>query len=98
MHEEWPYIVRCHVVTVVTDIVYARSSAEAIRRVRNGRGDRIGTYVDERCPPTHFQADLEESEDFAATGAKRSVPSQPDACHGAASWPGIPVPGRSGRR
>lgn len=56
---EVPYIVRSRVITVVTDIVYARSGTEAIRRVCNSQGDRISTCVDESCPPTRITAEEE---------------------------------------
>lgn len=56
---ERPYVVRSRVITVVTDIVYARSGAEAIRRVENGQGDRISAVVDESCPPTRITAEVE---------------------------------------
>lgn len=56
---EVAYIVRSRVITVVTDIVYARSGAEAIRRVCNGQGDRISTCVDESRPPTRITAEKE---------------------------------------
>lgn len=57
---EVPYVVRSRVMAVVTDIVYARSGAEAIRRVRNGQGDRLSSFVDESCPPTRITAEEEQ--------------------------------------
>lgn len=61
-YRERPFVVRSRVITVVTDIVYARSGADAIRRVCNGQGDRISSFVDEACPPARITAE-EESAD-----------------------------------
>ncbi|MFD5600804.1 hypothetical protein ACFWHR_12210 [Leucobacter sp. NPDC058333] len=62
--DERPFIVTSHLVTVVTDLVYARSNDEAIRRVSLGQGDRIDSYVDEDRPPMQLRAEPEPVESY----------------------------------
>lgn len=54
--KESPFIVTFHERAVVTELVYANSKADAIRRVKDGRGDRVGFEIDQSRYPTGFSA------------------------------------------
>lgn len=54
---ERPFVVTSETVAVYTDLIFAPSKAEAIRRVKSGEGFRISLEVDDEIPPRRFVAD-----------------------------------------
>lgn len=54
------YYVNFRESAVVTEVVEARSKAEAIRLVKVGQGERVGFEIDETRFPTSFEAMPEE--------------------------------------
>lgn len=54
------YYVNFRESAVITEVVEAKSKAEAIRFVKDGQGERVGFEIDEKRWPTNFEATAEQ--------------------------------------
>jgi hypothetical protein len=59
---EKPYIVTFRESRIITERVYARSAAEAVRLVKDGEGERLGEEADDYREPTSHKAVIEKED------------------------------------
>lgn len=65
--DERSYLVTFRESAVITEQVWARTEAEAIRRVKDGLGERVEFDIDETRDPTSHTAYLESDDPVAPT-------------------------------